>query len=168
MSTLSAVQGGAAPALAVRPAGQAGVGQVRITRAPTAGPAAVVQLSEAARRTLGQGVPSVQPPKVLMGSALNPMSPRQIGGARYVEQAAQQLVEPTILTRVGEGEVQLGQWNSGSYAQMRSNRPGLNIHLDGEKQRTAQTLSARLSRGEQPLEVGAGRHLVRPDGRGTG
>ncbi len=73
----------------------------------------------------------------------------------------------SIVAQRQRGEMPLGQWNAGDLKSMRDHRPGIEIERQGVAFRNQQTLSARLARGEQPLEAPEGRSFVRPDGTDT-
>ena len=89
-------------------------------------------------------------------------------GAAIERTAERARASSTLSARLQSGELVGDQWNDGSVVSMRNRRPGKGTADLGERSREASTLLARLGKGEEPLEVGMARHLVRPDGRGTG
>lgn len=89
-------------------------------------------------------------------------------GAAIERSAERARSQNSLSARLQSGEVVGGAWNEGSLVSIRESIPGKGIADLGERTRKASTLLARLGKGEESLEVGLGRHLVRPDGRGNG
>lgn len=87
----------------------------------------------------------------------------------FIERSAERARSQNSLSaRLQSGEVVGGAWNDGPLESIRASMPGKGIADLGKRSRNASTLLARLGKGEESLEVGLGRHLVRPDGRGNG
>ena len=169
---LSSVRGGAASAMGVEAFRGA---QARSTapsasssaRPPvsSAGPAVVVQISQAARdlarsRASSPGQKTVTPmatprqPAVVKPRILNLPTSRALvdniplSGTKIVRDGARSLSKPTLHTSLGRGATPLGRWTDGEVSDQRARRPGRDIERDGEQVRSANTLSARLQSGE--------------------
>jgi hypothetical protein len=130
-----------------------------------AGPAVVVQISQAARsiaraRAAGPAQKSVTPmatprqPAMVKPRILNLPTSRSLkdniplSGAKLVRDGVRSLSKPSIHTSLGQGATPLGRWTDGQVEDQRARRPGRDIERDGDQGRAANTLSARLQSGE--------------------
>ena len=165
---LSSIRGGAASAMgassAVRSRGpSSSVGAAPRARG-AAGPAVVVNISQAARdlarsrsaanQTVApgggsRGVDMVQPRHLSLPTSKSVVDNLPLSGNKLMEQGTGSLAKPTILTSISKGETLLGRsWTDGPPSTWDQRRPGAQIEKSGEKARVANTLSARLQSGE--------------------
>lgn len=154
-AVMSSLRGAAASAVAthgIRPAAPASSSSPRYDP----GPAAVVSISDAARArvpSLGAlpPAPRVEPPTLLMPSAMETARSAPKLGAEMMKQGASLLREPTLLTALGRGATPLGQWNRGAPPSQAAARPGREVEDGADDARSADTIVARRVRGEVEL-----------------
>jgi hypothetical protein len=116
----------------------------------------VVSISDAARaRVPSLGAlpppPRVEPPALLLPSAMETARSAPNLGAEMMKQGASLLREPTLLTALGRGATPLGQWNRGTPASQAAARPGREVEDGADDARSADTIVARRVRGEVEL-----------------
>lgn len=155
-AVMSSLRGAAASAVAtygIRPAAPA---SAPATGRFDPGPATIVSISAAARaRVPSLGAlpppPRVDPPQLLLPSALETARTPSRLGAEMRKQGASLLREPSLLTALGRGATPLGQWNRGTPASQAAARPGREVEDGAEDARSADTIVARRVRGEVEL-----------------
>lgn len=98
-----------------------------------------------------RGVEQVQPRLLSLGGSRSLGEGGVLSGNRIVSNGTANTRKPSLLTSLGQGATPLGQWNQGSVSSTRANRPGFAIERAADAGRSADTLSARLQRGDVPL-----------------